>query len=112
MGHENFKEEYKKVGRILQEARLRKGLSVARCAELINTNRRRYANIEEGTAVVGIPELRTLITYLEIEDSELWHARGCKATGPEVVVRVRPGSVVSVVVDEPTLLSAMPEASQ
>ena len=96
----DIERENKAIGQLLHEARTKKGIPVTRCAERIGTNRRRYMNIEQGTAVIGVPELRALADMLDLVDDDLLNVCKTSSNTTKVVLRVRQGSNVQLILDE------------
>ena len=67
-----LRERNREFGRILQEARLLKGMSLLACAGLIGTSSERYAALEAGESPIGAAELEVLVRYLEIPPRKVW----------------------------------------
>lgn len=56
----------KRIGQMLQQARVGLGIPAYQCAAVIQTNRRRYAEVEKGKAQLYVVELLKLADYLQI----------------------------------------------
>jgi transcriptional regulator with XRE-family HTH domain len=91
-------ERYRQVGQTLRDARGRKHISVTKCAEHINTSRRRYASLESGEAIIGVAELELLIDFLEIPVQEVWPNRERTDGAHRITVQAEPGETVQIVV--------------
>jgi transcriptional regulator with XRE-family HTH domain len=67
-----LRERNRELGRILQEARQQKDLSLAACADQIGTTQERYAALEAGEAPIGAAELEVLVRFLGIPARQVW----------------------------------------
>lgn len=63
------------IGRLLMEARTAKEVSVAKCAAIINTSRKRYMDMESGETPIGVAELEKLMRYLGVSARRIWSLR-------------------------------------
>lgn len=84
------------LGVLLVTARQQQGRTIAECAALIATSRRRYAAMERGTAPIHAAELECLLEYLEIDPHNVWHAL-TPFVGRRVVITSQPGEAVHIV---------------
>ena len=85
----------REIGRILQEARSHKNITVTTCAQLIGTSRRRYTAMEFGETMIGIAELEILIDFLEVPRQRIWDVE----SSDQIVIPFTPGKPVQVVFD-------------
>lgn len=58
----------RKVGAILERARLLQRRTVTECAALLKTSRRRYTAIERGDIAISFTEMEVILQYLNIAD--------------------------------------------
>lgn len=91
-------ERNREMGRLLQEARTRKRIPAAACAEKVGTSRRRYADMEDGTALIGAAELAVLSEFLEIPVQRIWPGACGVGGGQQVVVQAQRGETLQITV--------------
>lgn len=92
-------ERNQEIGQFLRTARQARGLSVVKCAAAIRTSRRRYAQMEEGIAVIGIAEAAVLARFLGIPAHRLWElGDGVEEVGASdmLIAQVPPGHPVNL----------------
>ena len=95
---ERFQQRSQEVGRLLQEARIRKGVSIAKCAELISTSRRRYVAIERGEIGVEFQELELLAEVLEIPQHVFWRNTNLSKSLQQITLQALPGRTVQILI--------------
>jgi transcriptional regulator with XRE-family HTH domain len=93
-----LRERSREVGRLLQEARIRRRVSVTRCAELIGTSRRRYAAIESGNVGIEFAELELLAEFLDIPQHEFWRNTQGSERLQQLTVQALPGRAVQILI--------------
>jgi transcriptional regulator with XRE-family HTH domain len=93
-----LRERSQEVGRLLLEARRRKRFSVTKCAELINTSRRRYAAIESGQVGIEFAELELIAEFLEIPQHEFWRKAISSEALQQITVQALPGRAVQILI--------------
>jgi len=91
-------ERNREVGRIVQEARTAKGLSVTKCARSIGTSRRRYLAMEAGEVMIGIAELEALMQFLEIPAEKVWPSPIMGQLPVPVILEAGPGERLYIVI--------------
>jgi len=89
----------RELGRVLQDARRAKNVSVTRCAQLVGTSRRRYLAMERGEAIIGVAEFEVLLAFLEIPAQQIWGMQPDEGAMHHVRVRATPGETIQIVVD-------------
>jgi transcriptional regulator with XRE-family HTH domain len=94
-----IQERNREIGRILQEARSLKNITVTICAQLIGTSRRRYAAMERGEAMIGIAELEVLMDFLNIPSHKIWQIVSGEGSTDRLFVPFTPGKPVQIVFD-------------
>ena len=92
-------ERNREIGQFLRTARQARGLSVVKCAAAIHTSRRRYAQMEEGVAIIGIAEELVFARFLGIPAHRLWElGDGVEEVDASdmLIAQVPPGHPVNV----------------
>lgn len=59
------------IGRLLEQVRTSRGISMAECAAAIGTTRQRYSAIERGESFIAAVELEMLMDFLRISPEEI-----------------------------------------
>jgi transcriptional regulator with XRE-family HTH domain len=94
-----IQERNREIGRVLQEVRSHRNITVTTCAQLIGTSRRRYAAMERGEAVIGIAELEVLMDFLDVPSYKIWHLPNSEGSADRLFVPFTPGRPVQIVFD-------------
>lgn len=91
----------RQIGRTLEEARTRQHITITTCARAISTSRRRYAAIEAGEAMLGLPEAMVLASMLSIRAQALWPSyEPIQEQDPkQLVIQVPRGLTLQVVIE-------------
>lgn len=87
------------IGRVLQEARSHRNITVTTCAQLIGRSRRRYTAMERGEAMIGIAELEVLMDFLDVSSHKIWHHSSNQESADRLFVPFTPGKPVQIVFD-------------
>jgi transcriptional regulator with XRE-family HTH domain len=103
---ERFQQRSQEVGRLLHEARTRKGVTLTRCAEFISTSRRRYAAIERGEVGIEFPELELLAEFLEIPQHDFWRKVETSEDLQQITVQALPGRTMQILIVQPTIATS------
>lgn len=98
---ERLQERAREVGQLLREARIQKGTSATKCAELLQTSRRRYAAIEEGEVSIEFPELELLASFLGIPQHKLWLTETAPSDVQHFTVQATHGKVIRIEIVPP-----------
>ena len=93
-----IQERNREIGRVLQEARVQKDISVTTCANLVGTSRRRYTAMEEGETTIGMAELEVLMKFLEIPTNKVWHGKDTLTIPRQIILEGLPGETLQIVV--------------
>lgn len=91
-------ERNRQIGRIVQEARAARGLSITKCARAIGTSRRRYLAMEAGEVMIGIAELEELMRFLGIPPERVWPGPITGQLPTPVILEVEPGERLYIVI--------------
>ena len=91
----------RQIGRTLEEARTSQRITITTCARAISTSRRRYAAIEAGEAMLGLPEAMVLASMLSIGAQALWPSYEPiqEQDTKRVVIQIPKGQSLQVVIE-------------
>ncbi len=102
MGSNRY-ERSREIGIALERARRRQKKSIRQCAEFLGISRRRYTEIEKGTAFIAAVELEDLVLFLGVPPHEVWPASLLEEHTRRVLVEAQPGDSVQVIVNIATV---------
>ena len=94
-----IQERNRELGRVLQEARSLKNITVTTCAQLIGTSRRRYTAMERGEAMIGVAEWEVLMDFLGVPPHKIWQLANSAGGTDQLLVPFTPGKPVQIVFD-------------
>ena len=97
---DRMKKRNMELGRMLQDARTSRNVTISECASLLGTGRSRYRNIESGEAYVSAVELELLQEFLGIPVEATWSAgKGGERRIHRLPVSVSPDETIYLIVD-------------
>ncbi len=98
---DRMKQRSIEIGRMLQDARTSRNVTISECATLIGTGRARYRNIESGEAYISAVELELLQEFLGMPVDATWatNREGERRTIHRLPVSVSPEDTIYLVVD-------------